>query len=156
MHLYPNKGTTTNQTAVLPFKTGAFRAGVPCQPVVLRYSWAFTDQSDASRDTLMTGIRLMRELYNLVEIEWLPMYHPSQAEIDDPTLYAENVRTLIAARMGVDKVPFTFTDKQVFCGKKPLTAACNEWIEAFGEKSLRGTSPATHSMEADVTQTAMV
>ncbi|GIQ84177.1 hypothetical protein KIPB_005622 [Kipferlia bialata] len=127
------EGTTTNQTGVLPFKSGAFRAGVPCQPIVLRYFWAFTDQSDACRDTILCGIRLCREFFNRVEIEWLPMYHPSQEEKENPTLYAENVRTLIATSMGVEKVPFSFTDKQVYLGKKPLSAGCPQWLESFGE-----------------------
>lgn len=34
--LFP-EGTTTNNSCLLPFKTGAFRAGLPLQPVVIKY-----------------------------------------------------------------------------------------------------------------------
>lgn len=34
--LFP-EGTTTNGRFLLPFKTGAFLAGLPLQPVVIRY-----------------------------------------------------------------------------------------------------------------------
>ncbi len=34
MHL---QGTTTNGKCLLPFKTGAFLAGAPVQPVILKY-----------------------------------------------------------------------------------------------------------------------
>ena len=33
------EGTTTNGFYLLPFKTGAFLAGVPIQPVILKYSY---------------------------------------------------------------------------------------------------------------------
>lgn len=33
------QGTTTNGHCLLPFKTGAFLAGVPVQPYVIRYTW---------------------------------------------------------------------------------------------------------------------
>jgi lysophosphatidylcholine acyltransferase/lyso-PAF acetyltransferase len=35
--LLPGQGTTTNGVCLLPFKTGAFLAGAPVQPVILRY-----------------------------------------------------------------------------------------------------------------------
>ena len=36
MLLFP-EGTTTSGRCLLPFKTGAFLAGLPVQPVILRY-----------------------------------------------------------------------------------------------------------------------
>ena len=35
--LLPGQGTTTNGEYLLPFKTGAFLAGAPVQPVILCY-----------------------------------------------------------------------------------------------------------------------
>lgn len=32
------QGTTTNNRYMLPFRTGAFLAGVPVQPIILKYS----------------------------------------------------------------------------------------------------------------------
>lgn len=31
------QGTTSNGTCLLPFKTGAFLAGLPVQPVIIKY-----------------------------------------------------------------------------------------------------------------------
>ncbi|KAK9839499.1 hypothetical protein WJX81_005850 [Elliptochloris bilobata] len=62
MLLFP-EGTTTNGRYLLPFKKGAFLAGLPLQPVVLRYG-------EGS----------------------LPVYAPSEAEAADPVLYARNMR----------------------------------------------------------------
>ena len=36
---YNLEGTTTNGFYLLPFKTGAFLAGVPVQPVILKYPY---------------------------------------------------------------------------------------------------------------------
>ena len=33
------EGTTTNGNYILPFKTGAFLAGTPVQPVILKYPY---------------------------------------------------------------------------------------------------------------------
>ena len=38
LYIYP-EGTTTNGFYLLPFKTGAFLAGTPIQPVILRYPY---------------------------------------------------------------------------------------------------------------------
>ena len=34
-----SEGTTTNGSALIRFQTGGFRAGLPVQPVTIRYSW---------------------------------------------------------------------------------------------------------------------
>merc|ERR1712226_1605368 len=47
---------------------------------------------------------MMAQLYSTVELEILPIYTPTRGEIDDPLLYARNVRDYIAR---VDKVPVT-------------------------------------------------
>lgn len=41
-------------------------------------------------------ILLLCQFVNYVEATWLPVYYPSQQEKDDPRLYAENVRRLMA------------------------------------------------------------
>uniref|UniRef100_A0A7N6A8U1 Phospholipid/glycerol acyltransferase domain-containing protein n=1 Tax=Anabas testudineus TaxID=64144 RepID=A0A7N6A8U1_ANATE len=72
MLMFP-EGTTTNGQALIKFKPGAFLAGVPVQPVLLRYP---------------------NKLF-------LPVYNPSQEEKDDPNLYADNVQKLMAKALGV-------------------------------------------------------
>lgn len=46
-------------------------------------------------------VRLMCQFGNTVTVEVLPVYIPSQAEKDDPALYAANIRKLIVSDLGL-------------------------------------------------------
>jgi hypothetical protein len=48
-------------------------------------------------------VRLMCQFGNSVTVEVLPVYKPSQAEKDDPALYAANIRKLIVSDTGLSK-----------------------------------------------------
>uniref|UniRef100_A0A7N6BZC1 Phospholipid/glycerol acyltransferase domain-containing protein n=1 Tax=Anabas testudineus TaxID=64144 RepID=A0A7N6BZC1_ANATE len=94
MLMFP-EGTTTNGQALIKFKPGAFLAGVPVQPVLLRYP-----------NKLVSGMteavwHTTSQLYSNMTIEFLPVYNPSQEEKDDPNLYADNVQKLMAKALGV-------------------------------------------------------
>ncbi|KAE8735127.1 Lysophospholipid acyltransferase LPEAT1 [Hibiscus syriacus] len=95
MMLFP-EGTTTNGDYLLPFKTGAFLAGAPMVPVILRYPY---QRFSPAWDTI-TGVRhvvlLLCQFVNHMEVIHLPIYYPSQQEKDDPKQYANNVRRLMA------------------------------------------------------------
>uniref|UniRef100_A0A8C9WWR8 Lysophosphatidylcholine acyltransferase 4 n=1 Tax=Sander lucioperca TaxID=283035 RepID=A0A8C9WWR8_SANLU len=83
------EGTTTNGSALIKFKPGAFLAGVPVQPVLLRYPnklalWHTTSQ-----------------FYTNSTVEFLPVYKPSLEEKNNPNLYADNVQKLMAKALGV-------------------------------------------------------
>lgn len=41
-------------------------------------------------------ILLLSQFANYIEVTRLPVYHPSDQEKEDPKLYAENVRRLMA------------------------------------------------------------
>lgn len=41
-------------------------------------------------------ILLLSQFVNHIEVMRLPVYHPSEQEKEDPKLYAENVRKLMA------------------------------------------------------------
>lgn len=119
----PQQGTTSNGDYILPFKKGAFLAGLPVQPTVLRYSsnWASPAwesiagefhkrqpvsalqsspiemvqyiQADAFATTGLRHARLLLcSPWHSVTIYVLPIYRPSEEEINDPELYAGNVR----------------------------------------------------------------
>lgn len=100
--LFP-EGTTTNGTALVSFKTGAFIPGVPVQPIIIRY------KDNKRYDLTWTpGISLVRlmigafcEFNNMMEIEYLPPYVPNEEEKNDPELYAEHVRCYMADHMNV-------------------------------------------------------
>lgn len=46
-------------------------------------------------------ILLLCQFINYMEVIWLPVYCPSQQEKDDPKLYAENIRRLMAREVGI-------------------------------------------------------
>jgi hypothetical protein len=94
------QGTTTNGGYLLPFRTGAFVAGAPVQPVLLQYrrradapqlSW---ETIEAPRHVLLVFATLLHRA-RIVE---LPVYEPDQAERVDAALYARNVRAYMVRR----------------------------------------------------------
>ncbi|KAK1152010.1 lysophospholipid acyltransferase LPCAT4 [Acipenser oxyrinchus oxyrinchus] len=111
------EGTTTNGTALIKFKAGAFIVGVPVQPVIIRYP----NKLDTIRWT-WKGINIVQVLwytlsqfYTSAEIEFLPVYTPTQEEKDNPTLFASNVQKTMARVLGVHATEFEFE------GRVPVT-----------------------------------
>ncbi|ESW08570.1 hypothetical protein PHAVU_009G056600 [Phaseolus vulgaris] len=96
MMLFP-EGTTTNGEFLLPFKTGGFLAKAPVLPVILRYHY---QRFSPAWDTI-SGVRhvifLLCQFVNYMDVIRLPVYYPSEQEMDDPKLYANNVRRLMAS-----------------------------------------------------------
>lgn len=98
-----SEGTTTNGKALLKFKPGAFLAGVPVQPVLLRYPnkldtvcWTFKGQT-----WLECLWHTASQPYTNMTVEYLPVYKPSEEEKNNPGLYADNVQKLMAKALGV-------------------------------------------------------
>ncbi|CAI9116689.1 OLC1v1017904C2 [Oldenlandia corymbosa var. corymbosa] len=113
MMLFP-EGTTTNGDFLLPFKTGAFLAKAPVLPVILRYPYQrFSPAWDS-----ISGARhvffLLCQFVNYMEVIKLPVYYPSQQEKDDPKLYAENVRRLMAHEGNLVLSEIGLAEKRVF------------------------------------------
>lgn len=46
-------------------------------------------------------ILLLCQFMNYIEVKKLPVYHPSEEEKEDPKLYAENVRRLMACEVPI-------------------------------------------------------
>ncbi|KAM7346917.1 lysophosphatidylcholine acyltransferase isoform 1-T4 [Cochliomyia hominivorax] len=106
------EGTCTNRKALIKFKGGAFYPGVPVQPVLLKYpnkydtfTWTW-DGPGVFRLLWLT----MASFYSRVEIEFLPVYVPSEEEKADPNLYARNVRAVMAKALGVPTSEYSFED----------------------------------------------
>lgn len=97
------EGTTTNGKVVCTFKVGAFAAGLPVQPVAVKYPWRFYDPCWSIDGPGMLGamIRMYCQFHNFMEVTYLPVYHPSEEEKKNPKLFARNVRDLIAAELGL-------------------------------------------------------
>ncbi|CAH0381165.1 unnamed protein product [Bemisia tabaci] len=111
MLIFP-EGTCTNRSCLITFKPGAFYPGVPVQPVLLRYpnkldtvTWTW-DGPGALKLLWLT----LTQSHSSCEIEFLPVYKPSEAEKADPKLYAHNVRLLMANALGVPTTNYTYED----------------------------------------------
>jgi 1-acyl-sn-glycerol-3-phosphate acyltransferase len=108
------EGTCTTNDVLMRFKSGAFVAGTPVLPLVLRYSagalnasWVWRDQRPTwrplralSSDALHL-LRLLLACGKTLDVYALPPYTPSAAERADPALFAENVRSAMGAALGV-------------------------------------------------------
>lgn len=105
------EGTTSNQDYLTKFKVGSFTSGAPCQPLVIRYPFK---HFDVSWSPGVSGIylifRMLCQVYNKLEVEFLPAYVPTQEEIEKPELYAENVRQVMAKTLGVECTNHAFED----------------------------------------------
>ncbi|XP_015693110.2 lysophospholipid acyltransferase LPEAT1-like isoform X2 [Oryza brachyantha] len=113
MLLFP-EGTTTNGDYLLPFKTGAFLAKAPVKPVILRYPYKrFSPAWDS-----MSGARhvflLLCQFVNYLEVVHLPVYYPSEQEKEDPRLYANNVRKLMAVEGNLILSDLGLAEKRVY------------------------------------------
>lgn len=106
------EGTCTNRTCLITFKLGAFVPGVPVQPVLIRYPnelntliWTW-DGPSAFQTLWLTLCQLKTHM----EIEYLPVYVPSEREKEDPKLYAENVRCLMAKALRIPLSSYSYDD----------------------------------------------
>uniref|UniRef100_A0A0D9V058 Phospholipid/glycerol acyltransferase domain-containing protein n=1 Tax=Leersia perrieri TaxID=77586 RepID=A0A0D9V058_9ORYZ len=113
MLLFP-EGTTTNGDYLLPFKTGAFLARVPVQPVILRYPYTMFSPAWDSMDGARHVFLLLCQFVNYIEVIRLPVYYPSKQEKEDPKLYANNVRKLIATEGNLILSNLGLAEKRVY------------------------------------------
>jgi len=109
------EGTTSNRKALMSFKPGGFLPGQPVQPVLLRYhvmperdtvSWTWDQPHGFLTCFLLTACHWQTQ----VELEFLPPYHPTLEEQQDPVLFANNVRKVMAKSLGVPLCNLSFED----------------------------------------------
>lgn len=117
------EGTCTNAKALIKFKVGAFYAGAPVQPVLVRPCWVRGKDGKYQRSGVDTqtwtwnqNLNLfclywltMAQPTNAFEIEYLPVYHPSEEEKADPELFGANVRAVMASRLKVPVMDVSYT-----------------------------------------------
>jgi len=103
------EGTTTNGRALVHFKSGCFRSGVPVQPVLARFAGA--NRPDTLTWTWGQGYGIlgctwltMCMINTTVTIEFLPVYEPDARELADERAYARNVRDHMAKWLHVGTV----------------------------------------------------
>ena len=103
------EGTTSNGKALTRFYTGAFRPGVPVQPVTIKYShpelsiWTWK-----SSHGMVTSLLLQFcNPFHKIAVEFLPVYNPSLEEQEDPILFANNVQKIIADSLQIKATDVT-------------------------------------------------
>lgn len=148
--LFP-EGTTTNGKLLLPFKTGAFLAGVPVQPCMIKYETGRVSPSWDSIDAVWHTFLMLAELSHQVTVYLLPVYSPTQEEKRDPHLYAKNVRQMMMDAGGFGSSQADLTDCRAYIsmlqGKKPSSKsrAGKLWEQRNGSTSDGGTHDAKKS-----------
>ncbi|KAH9636756.1 hypothetical protein HF086_005079, partial [Spodoptera exigua] len=139
---WPQVCTCTNRSCLITFKPGGFYPGVPVQPVTIRYPNA--------RDTVTWtwegpgALKLLwltlTQVHSSCEIEFLPVYYPSEEEKRDPKLYARNVRDVMAKALGVPVLDYTYDDCRLIARAKqlgiPCAASAREVSEIRGQLGL--------------------
>lgn len=145
------EGTCTNRTCLITFKPGAFIPGVPVQPVVLRYpnqldTITWTWQGPGALEILWLTLC---QFHNRVEIEFLPVYSPSEEEKEDPALYASNVRRVMAEALGVPVTDYTFEDCQLALADGQLRLPADTCLLEFA-RLVRGLGLKPEKLEKDL------
>jgi lysophosphatidylcholine acyltransferase / lyso-PAF acetyltransferase len=74
-----SEGTTTSGKYILRMRTGAFVAGTPVVPVVIRYPYENFSPSYESIRTVPYLYRMLTQVYNSCYYLRLPVYYPSEA-----------------------------------------------------------------------------
>jgi len=106
--LYP-EATTTNGKCLLNFKTGAFRPGCPVQPCVIKQPYCWFDPTMSEGKTYYF-YRMLTQIYNTMTVEFLPPIVPTEAEQQDPYLYAARVREAMSAASGLIQTEHALAD----------------------------------------------
>ncbi|XP_057434932.1 lysophospholipid acyltransferase LPEAT1 isoform X2 [Lotus japonicus] len=113
MMLFP-EGTTTNGDYLLPFKTGGFLAKAPVLPVIIKYPYQRFSPAWDSISGVRHVIFLLCQFVNNIEVIRLPVYYPSQQEMDDPKIYADNVRRLMATEGNLTLSDIGLAEKRIY------------------------------------------
>ena len=99
----------------MKFKTGAFKPGKPVQPVCFIYKNSMDTATwtwDGPHWALLAWLSLC-QVYSPVEFVFMPTYYPNEVEINEPELFAENVRRIMAKRMNIPLSDYSFEDARV-------------------------------------------
>lgn len=106
------EGTVTNGKQLIQFKTGPFAPGKPVMPVLIEYKNKNYDFTWVGKNSNigMTFLRMMMQFQNHCTVTLLDQVEPTVDEAEDPILYANNVRKLMAAELGVPTTEHSYDD----------------------------------------------
>ncbi len=106
----------SNIKVLTMWQRGAFLFGLPVQAVALDFS-ANVNMSLAYVVTRPKGYFVRRHLSQLVmhlEVTFLPLHRPSEAERADATLFANSVRASVARVLGAQTTKHYFEDAKLY------------------------------------------
>ncbi|XP_045495805.1 lysophosphatidylcholine acyltransferase isoform X2 [Colias croceus] len=129
------EGTCTNRSCLITFKPGGFYPGVPVQPVVIRYPNAkdtvtWTWEGPGALKLLWLTLT---QVHSSCEIEFLPVYYPTEEEKKNPKLYARNVRDVMAKALGIPVLDYTYDDCRLIAKAKQLGIPSAAFIREITE-----------------------
>ncbi|XP_059143736.1 lysophosphatidylcholine acyltransferase 2-like [Physella acuta] len=127
------EGTCTNRSCLISFKQGAFYPGVPVQPVCVKYpnkldtvTWTW----EGPGAFLQLWLTLC-QFYTRIEIEFLPVYVPSEEEKKDPKLFANNVREVMARALMCPITDHTYDDCRLMTAADKLKLPLSSGLVEF-------------------------
>uniref|UniRef100_A0A8C8ZDG0 Lysophosphatidylcholine acyltransferase 2 n=1 Tax=Prolemur simus TaxID=1328070 RepID=A0A8C8ZDG0_PROSS len=127
------EGTCTNRSCLITFKPGAFIPGVPVQPVLLRYpnklvSIVFYHGKNFN---IQLCVLTFCQPFTKVEVEFMPVQVPSDEEKNDPVLFANRVRNLMAEALGIPVTDHTYEDCRLMISAGQLTLPMEAGLVEF-------------------------
>mmetsp|Transcript_64682 Transcript_64682/g.95642 ORF Transcript_64682/g.95642 Transcript_64682/m.95642 type:complete len:411 (+) Transcript_64682:30-1262(+) len=108
------EGTTGNGSSIISFRSGSFVPGAPVKPVLVSMPFKHFSPSYESIYTQVLVARSLCQFYNRMQVRYLEDYIPSEEEKNDPKLYAENVRNIIAYASNLPMCDASYADKRAF------------------------------------------
>ncbi|XP_053457967.1 lysophosphatidylcholine acyltransferase 2 [Nycticebus coucang] len=127
------EGTCTNRSCLITFKPGAFIPGVPVQPILLRYpnkldtvTWTWQGYT-----FIQLCVLTFCQPFTKVEVEFMPVQVPSDEEKDDPVLFANRVRNLMAEALGIPVTDHTYEDCRLMISAGQLTLPMEAGLVEF-------------------------
>lgn len=112
------EATCVNGQNLINFKQGAFTAECDIQPIILEYqqscnlmyhpAWLPVGPS-----LMINVLRLLAEPVNITSLKYLPTYHPSIVEKQDPVLFAKNVQKYMCDNSNLKAADFSYDDVRI-------------------------------------------
>ncbi|KAK8587945.1 hypothetical protein V6N13_086903 [Hibiscus sabdariffa] len=107
--LFP-EGTTTNGKFLISFQLGAFIAGHPIQPIIVRYPHVHFDQSWGLISLSKLMFRMFTQFHNFIEVEYLPIIMLSDHQKQNAVHFAERTSQAMASALNVVQTSHSYGD----------------------------------------------
>ena len=91
-----SEGVFSNGTGLLKFQRGAFVLGEAITPALLQYTEPIPYWNRQESSFLTQLFRILSKIYTPVHLTIFPEYQPTNEEIEQPEMFANNVRQFLA------------------------------------------------------------